>query len=235
MERYAMQTIRDPDLRQKVVAMAAAHTRGDIVRIKQLLAECPRLEELVPSGGTWLHNAADYGWLRLVRFWIERGIDVNQDISLRSSKMEGVHTPLHSAETVAVIRLLVSKGAAVSAWNRVNGTPLHCAVYRGNSAAVRTLLELGADPALIDRDGRTPFALAEHLGRDTCIRVLRAARTPLQGHLPTGRKLRKKAPRIDLRQDAKRISLMLERAVRRFRREHPRDVVTAVAIAASGT
>lgn len=51
-------------------------------------------------------------------------------------------------------------------------TPLHLAVITQQPKLVEILLRLGADPALLDRDGRTAVHLAAHAGDETILRIL---------------------------------------------------------------
>ena len=49
----------------------------------------------------------------------------------------------------AVVRLLISKGAAVSATDKEGSTPLHVAAKRGDEAVARLLRDLGATDTLL--------------------------------------------------------------------------------------
>ncbi|RLM78513.1 putative signal recognition particle 43 kDa protein, chloroplastic [Panicum miliaceum] len=62
-------------------------------------------------------------------------------------------------------RALAAAGADVGHQERAGGglTPLHVAVGYGRAAAVRTLLELGADPEAPDEQGRTPLELVQQV------------------------------------------------------------------------
>lgn len=51
-------------------------------------------------------------------------------------------------------------------------TPLHLAVITRQVKVVDVLLRAGADPTLLDRDGRTPLHLAALAGDDVTLRVL---------------------------------------------------------------
>ena len=62
-------------------------------------------------------------------------------------------------------------------------TLLHSAVISGDAREVRRLLHAGADPAIANREGRTPLEIAEMLGRPKVRALLsgassRAPRTP---------------------------------------------------------
>ena len=80
-------------------------------------------------------------------------------------------------DDVALTRLLLERGGdpnwTMGRWG-FDGNCLHEAVVLGNSQAVlAALLEHGAQPDFVDRDGRTPLALATCLNRDPLAAVLR--------------------------------------------------------------
>lgn len=51
-------------------------------------------------------------------------------------------------------------------------TPLHLAVITQQPKLVEILLRVGADPTLLDSDGRTAVHLAAHAGDEAVLRVL---------------------------------------------------------------
>jgi ankyrin repeat protein len=97
-----------------------------------------------------------------------------------SAARQASDTPLHRAaarDDVAAIEhfLADSNNAwAINARNAVGQAPLHCAVLGGFDAAVRALLEHGADPNLVDPFGILPLSTAEDdFGLDRVAAVLR--------------------------------------------------------------
>ena len=78
-------------------------------------------------------------------------------------------TPLHIAaalEELAVMRLLLERGAPVSSSGADGSTPLHHAAYHGRIRAVELLLQHGADPRARDaHHDATPFAWARFFER----------------------------------------------------------------------
>jgi len=72
-------------------------------------------------------------------------------------------TPLIVAcnyQIIGAVQHLISLGADLNWQGEFGFTPLHCAVYKGNSDLVHILLESGADWSIIDDGGETPFELA---------------------------------------------------------------------------
>ena len=77
---------------------------------------------------------------------------------------------------IDAVRLLAAHGFDVNATQARGRTALHEAAFRGDLATVDLLLELGADPAMRDRDYNSPpLGWAEHNGKQEVAARLRAA------------------------------------------------------------
>ena len=109
-----------------------------------------------------------------VRGQLEKGADLG-------AKDEDGRTPLHRAavcggkvadDTVAV-RLFLESGADVEAKAKHGRTPLHEAASIGHAAAVKLLLDLGADLKVADNQfGQTPLHMAAFNGHASTVMVL---------------------------------------------------------------
>ena len=85
--------------------------------------------------------------------------------------------PYQPGALEAMINLVVENahGSGANFMRPADGaTPLHAAAFVGDAQACRALLSLGADPALADAHGLTPYALARKL-RETCASLLEDA------------------------------------------------------------
>ncbi|XP_066534793.1 nuclear factor NF-kappa-B p100 subunit isoform X2 [Hoplias malabaricus] len=94
---------------------------------------------------------------------------------------ENGDTPLHLAiihQHSAVAQQLIqtimntSQNKFINSFNHLSQTPLHLAVITKQLKLVELLLRVGADPSLLDRDGRTAVHLAAYTGDETMLRVL---------------------------------------------------------------
>ena len=125
-----------------------------------------RIKHYISEGDTALHMAAAAKQALLVRELIARGADVH-------AKNRRGAEPLHYAvdggpgspvwnpnEQTMIIDELVRAGADPNALDVSGVAPLHRAVRNRCAAAVRTLVEHGADPQTPNRNGSTPMLLA---------------------------------------------------------------------------
>ncbi|CAM9311578.1 unnamed protein product, partial [Ectocarpus fasciculatus] len=96
------------------------------------------------------------------------------NVSLRV--LEGAKfTPWDAAATqghAEVMRLLVERGATVTAVDTRGRTALHFAAENGKAATIEYLAETTADLNATDTDGRTPLLLAALYGRESAVDAL---------------------------------------------------------------
>jgi hypothetical protein len=162
--------------------ITAAIVNDDAARLKALLAADRKLvtslvdqERLLESGifhwiyvgDTALHIASAGYRVRLVQLLLAAGADPNAAANRRCG------TPLHYAadgfitepawdpnKQVSTLRLLLDAGAKLDSRDRNGATALHRATRTRCADAVHCLLAAGADPALRNESGSTPFHLA---------------------------------------------------------------------------
>lgn len=146
---------------------------GDVSAIRFLLENGERLASLGENFD--LNGAAFHGHWQLCQFLIENGADPNHPLA------ENGETPLHSAASKAnrpehgfVMRVLLANGADPNAATkpgaetgafmrdvRTRGeTPLHRAAAYAGEAAIKMLLDAGADRQRKDANGDTPLSWA---------------------------------------------------------------------------
>ena len=116
-----------------------------------------------------IHDAARSGNLERVQAIL------TMDPHLINSKDENVNTPLHLASRgghLAVVDLLLAKGAAIDAGDRENSTALDVAAQAGRREIVEFLVANGAEVNHHDENGLTPLHFAAYQGHPDVVRFL---------------------------------------------------------------
>ena len=125
------------------------------------------------SGSHWVINAIDQGCLASIEWMLNKGVDL-------SFRGDDGYTPLLSAidragaDRYAVIALLIEHGAPLNKRGINDWTALHLAASREDVAALKLLIEAGADPAVKTRidDYRNPLEEARALGWQASVAYL---------------------------------------------------------------
>lgn len=156
------------------------------------------------SGAVPLHNAAREAQLAAVTLFLDRGTDVNVkdkqgDTALHMAVQEdrkpspGMMDPnlyplapiTQAKNRLAIVNLLVARGAALEAQTARGATPLHEAAKAGQDLLVGLLLDKGAQIDARDNNGRT--ALFDALENDQTpvahMLIKRGANTNLKDNL----------------------------------------------------
>ena len=130
-----------------------------------LLERGARINEKDNYGATPLHEAASGTFFQepsVIAFLLDRGADIEARDNSGETPLHGAVNSLGSADALS---LLLERGADTEAVDEHGGTPLHRAAS-GQPFAIARLLAYGADPAVRDVLGQTPYAVAvEHAER----------------------------------------------------------------------
>ncbi|MCX6835959.1 MAG: ankyrin repeat domain-containing protein, partial [candidate division Zixibacteria bacterium] len=116
-----------------------------------------------------IHQAVETGNVEQIRTLLEANPE------LVNERDTAQNLPLHLAATtgqVAVIELLLSKGADIEAGDRENTTPLTVAAMLNKPEAVRLLVEKGASITARDNNGNTPLLAAARSGNVETVKYL---------------------------------------------------------------
>ena len=115
---------------------------GDLKAVKSLLSEDPEAATMETPFGSWLHVAASFGKLDIVRLLVEQyGLDVNRQGGTSHS------SPLHRAACdgqFEVVRYLLDKGATCDL-TEPERNPLFGAILSGNIDIGKLLIAHGID------------------------------------------------------------------------------------------
>ena len=155
--------------------LVAAANPGSIEIVRLLIANGADPKERGPLGRTALILSADANDLEMVKFFLEKGLEVNA--TNRTDKSG--HTALMAASSQTngdIVRLLLGKGADVNAATTSDGentgrrgrgplalrgeTPLMLAAPYGSPELLQLLMRAGANVNARDGRGMTPLMLA---------------------------------------------------------------------------
>ncbi|HEX4792172.1 MAG TPA: ankyrin repeat domain-containing protein [Humisphaera sp.] len=226
----------DRDERSAAVgAMCRAVVNGDVPQARRLVEQSPLLDHFVPyDAAGWSELAAAAGQWEMVNFWRKRERrtrTARKQASLESLLFwaTGCEYVMAEGDPVEVVKHLLAAGAAVEG-NIKECSPLHRAVFANRPALVELLIQHGADLARPYATGESALQIAERnqQGRK-CAKLLEQAGAPLE--LPKKPERPKPIRTIDLRESATKLSAGIKKAIRSFTRKHPKEVITAIALA----
>jgi uncharacterized protein len=149
-----------------------AAARGHLEVVRWLVNQGAALDEQDRNKCTALCFASSEGHSPVVRLLLARGADPK----ISDNK---IRTPLLWAsnfdrlETVRCLLDHPSAAATVNHGDKWGRTALRLASGAGNQDVVRALLARGADPHMIDKQGKTPMIMAQVNFRPACVEALK--------------------------------------------------------------
>jgi uncharacterized protein len=155
--------------------MLDAIRQEDIDKIDNLIEKDKECLYLMTIFGTWLHFSASEGKLQIVKYFIEKGLDVN----IYCDEIPSDYTPINAASSngnTEVVRYLISCGATFDVSTTIH-SPLFSAIQKGHLEVVKLLIENGID-AKIKYNSKTmknmdALAFAYERGQTDIITILR--------------------------------------------------------------
>lgn len=163
------------------VLLTGALNRGDIDRVRQLIAAGVDINALDADGVPPLHRAIRRKHTEIVTLLLTTGANINR------ASVSGC-TPLHEASIAGndvLVRQLLSSGANVNAANMMKGTPLWYAVWYCNECCVLELINSGADVNPIAVDGNSLVKIAVLSGHHDILQHLIRANAQLERDTPS--------------------------------------------------
>jgi ankyrin repeat protein len=149
---------------------------GDRARLAALLDEgTHRADAVSPDGFPLVTLAAFFGRPEALALLLARGADPDA-AAANPMRVAAVHAAAAHRDgpvALAMMRLLLERGARVNVAQQGGWTPLHQAAKHGPAELVELLLVHDADVGARSDDGQTPLALAEAAGQSAIAALLR--------------------------------------------------------------
>ncbi|XZH88392.1 ankyrin repeat domain-containing protein [Clostridium perfringens] len=114
---------------------------GEIENLKKIFDDNPELLSIKSVLGSWLHLACDSENLSLVKYFINKGLDINYKSGIPFA------APINIAATngnIEIVKYLIECGANLDTSDSVSN-PLFGAIYGGNKEVVEILINNGID------------------------------------------------------------------------------------------
>ncbi|KXS19843.1 ankyrin [Gonapodya prolifera JEL478] len=99
----------------------------------------------------------------MLRLLIERGAEIEK------APVGGMYSPLHHAQKVEIVQLILEMGVNINVRNHNGQTPATFAVRMGNAPVLAFLLDHGAGISIEDNSGRTPLKYVNRLVARPCL------------------------------------------------------------------
>jgi ankyrin repeat protein len=153
-----------PDEAERLAEGAAltiweAAALGRDARVAELLRADPAIANAWAADGfTPVALAAFFGHESTARTLLDAGANVHA-VARHVMNVQPLHAAV-AARNIAIVQLLLDRGADANARQQVGYTPLMGAAGAGREDMVSLLLAHGADPALASEDGKTAAGLA---------------------------------------------------------------------------
>jgi ankyrin repeat protein len=150
---------------------------GDRARLAALLDDDRGLADALSLDGfPVVALAAFFGRPQALALLLARGADPDAAAAnpMRVAAVHAAAAHRDGAVALAMMRLLLERGARVNVAQQGGWTPLHQAAKHGPAELVELLLEHDADIHARSSDGQTPLQMAEAAGQDAIAALLRA-------------------------------------------------------------
>ncbi len=140
-----------------------------------------KLEVVDANGDTPFQNCASYiGSFDVLRFWIDRGVDLNAKPVVGWPPLHGIvggglpERLVSEVQRVEILNLLLDHGASIDLKDKAGLTALYYAAasHLHLTECVHLLLQRGASPNIISPGGETPLHMAANRGYTDIAKLL---------------------------------------------------------------
>lgn len=149
--------------------LSLATEEGHLDLVKKLLKAGAELKTYKDDlNWTFLHLAIDSENIEMVKFFLNKGIDVNL------LDLDG-DTPFILAASIGaldIVKYLIENGADMNILNKENQNALHEAVYTGFLDVTKYLIEIGVDKNIKNKSDQTPLDIAKESEFDDIVEYL---------------------------------------------------------------
>ncbi|WP_078433855.1 ankyrin repeat domain-containing protein [Metabacillus halosaccharovorans] len=120
-------------------AIGNAIKLGDIREVQQLIGNDKEILNTMTAFGTWLHVAAKQGHVEIVKFLIDKGIDIDAKGGTFDASALNLAA---GAGQLEIVKYLIESGAELDE-SLAKRNPLFGAIYGGNKEVVELLVDSG--------------------------------------------------------------------------------------------
>jgi ankyrin repeat protein len=166
----------EDDSHRTPIALASASTRTQISEAWIMEKMIYHLDLKKSNGSEFLVCAAEAGYRRIVRYLIDKlGVDVNTTRKNgQTALMIACYCHLDYEEHYKnMVEMLLRRSIHVDTQDMNGNTALHFASGNGAPKLVKTLIESGANPGLLNKNNQTPLDLARRSGCKEAERILK--------------------------------------------------------------
>uniref|UniRef100_A0A671MZU0 Serine/threonine-protein phosphatase 6 regulatory ankyrin repeat subunit C n=1 Tax=Sinocyclocheilus anshuiensis TaxID=1608454 RepID=A0A671MZU0_9TELE len=143
----------------------------NVDEVKLFLHKKDEVNALDQERRTPLHAAAWLGDVHIMELLISAGMTLNSSTATICSNVF-IHTIQHSSLVKNMVKLLLNKGANLSASDKKDRQPIHWAAYLGHLDVVKLLVSQGSDKSCKDKRGYTPLHAAAASGHVDVVKYL---------------------------------------------------------------